>query len=125
MNREQSSLPDAVTDVPAAAVHAHRPVEPAALRPLDDPDRAEVDEPKSAVFFQKNVAGVQVGVEDAVDEDLLDHGGHQHLGQPVALCGVEGGEGIGLGRVMARADAEESRTVLSRSSDPLLVPARL
>ncbi|MBD8478248.1 hypothetical protein [Microbacterium sp. CFBP 8794] len=33
--------------------------------------------------------------------------------------------GIGLGRVMARADAEESRTVLSRSSDPLLVPARL
>ncbi|EME36084.1 MULTISPECIES: hypothetical protein [Kocuria] len=42
MNREHSSLPDAVTDVPAAAVHAHRPVEPAALRPLDDPDRGDV-----------------------------------------------------------------------------------
>lgn len=33
--------------------------------------------------------------------------------------------GIGLGRVMARADAEEPRTVLSRSSDSVLVPARL
>lgn len=42
MNREHSSLPDAVTDVPAAAVHAHRPVEPAALPPLDDPDRGDV-----------------------------------------------------------------------------------
>ena len=48
-------------------------------------DHAEIDQRQQAVVGDEHVAGMRIGVEDAVDDDLLQIGAHQRVGEHVAL----------------------------------------
>ncbi len=82
---------------------------------FDDPDGAEVDEPESPVVFEEDVAGVQVGVEDAVHQDLFDDRRHQRLSETITILGGEGREAIDAVAQRRAVDEVHREHALSRS----------
>ena len=64
---------------------------------VEAPDRTEVDEPESVLVDDEHVAGVGVGVEEAVAQDLLEEAAHEPATQ---LGAVEVGavEVLGVGQ---------------------------
>ncbi len=61
----------------------------------DAADRAEVDEHDGSVGFDEDVAGVRVGMEDPVIEDLMEEG----LDQPIRDLGRDESSGLDRGHV--------------------------
>ena len=51
----------------------------------DAPDHAQIDQRDAPVFGQKDVAGMRVCVENAVDENLFEIGVKELFGQLVAV----------------------------------------
>lgn len=54
-------------------------------RRVDPPHRTEVEQPDPSVVEQQHVARMRVGVEDAVPEDLVQHGAQRGAGQRVPV----------------------------------------
>ena len=48
------------------------------------PIMPEIDQREAAVVGEEDVAGMRIGVEHAVDDDLLQVRAHQRLGQLLA-----------------------------------------
>jgi hypothetical protein len=69
----------------ALADGQHQPREVLLQLRAEPPHHPQVQQRQPAVVGQEDVAGVRVGVEEAVDQDLLEVGAEQLLGQRRAV----------------------------------------
>src|SRR5512143_42749 len=79
----------------------HEPQELVAQRGGEARDHAEIEEGDAAVVREKDVSGMRVGVEEAVEERLLEVGPEELLGEGASVD-VELREGAQRGDLLAR-----------------------